>query len=160
MEKVLLPLNRKLFSCHIHGNRIDEIYNFEGREYVLNEDSPTITMPVAPMFQFTQVYSSQIVGFNKIEMEAEGKPGNIPRMHEVLRASLVKLSEEAGVISPDANGILITLSERVNTREAIKGSNEFVPLKEEAFIDFQLVRYVPATEENRKRLEDIFGMRF
>ncbi len=160
-ETTIYGVNREpfRFSCP-DCIEINEIFHLNGRYWVTHDIEPILS-GVKNYYKFSRVFIASVphAPINEAILSVGTKNEHLPPVQDVLKR-FIEEAYKRGDIFPLINGVFIPRSKKEEIKEPIRGGQDFISIGKEGQIDARLHRYVPATEENRKKLEEVFGKVF
>ena len=155
-EQIIAGFNRPVLMIPIEGSPpLEEVITMYGREYVVHRDKME-ERDQRFYYKFSRVLSYHCTRMSQnFKINIDAQEGKLPNPQDVFN-EIIK--EKEIKIPPYFNGFKVTEISRKDIGEKVGPGIEQVPLGHKALIEFNPVRYVPATLENLRKLQEIFGL--
>jgi hypothetical protein len=159
---IKLPTQRLPFKFELkNGTSLEEIRRYNGAFYVMNPNFPVEDLFNQTWARFSEVLVTIPHNSCYLDIYAMKRRGPLQALDDALKMHLDKRTDE-GQMDLNANGILLIHSgERTLKERIVRGRNNEisseVEVGHEGMVQYSLLRYAPATPENRQRFTDIFG---
>ncbi|MBX4212635.1 hypothetical protein KW787_04250 [Candidatus Pacearchaeota archaeon] len=159
--------DKELYSVKLsNGQVVNEVVRIEdGRDYVFFPDKTIMSLGGAEFKKFSEVYVCSPVAV-EINSRTREKADLIDTLefYQFLNSHLEGRLNR-GLLSPFINGIRFLPRITQERREIVKRGKDKeirspVLVDQQTFVPYQIIRYAPATPENKKKIEDIFGIPF
>jgi hypothetical protein len=155
-DQLLLPLVGKPLEVLISKNHIlKEVKKVNGLTYVASSQNHPNNSDERPFYLHSQVIVFNPTRAPLINADYMGK-GPLPKLDEFIINILNDSQKKVG-IPPYINGFSVFNKASHEDKEKVGNGHDHITVSSRGHFEIMLVRYVPASPENKKAMEAIFG---